>query len=127
MTNSRPDADPKQATVNVDVDPGVAAAVVAWATQVIARVAPAAPLRTHPLLTWLRLRLGVRRCLACGRLGNRSLQPAHPLLSPATARTWRCNDRDGCRRHRTRQERGRSPRRPRRLTRSAGWFRGMLR
>jgi hypothetical protein len=37
MTNSAPDADPAQTTVYVDVDPKVAAAVVAWATQVVAR------------------------------------------------------------------------------------------
>jgi hypothetical protein len=65
---------------------------------------PAAPLPTHPLLTWLRQRLGVRRCLACGRLGTRSLQPAHPMVSPARARTWRCTDRVGCRRRRTSRE-----------------------
>ncbi len=65
---------------------------------------PAAPLPTHPLLIWLRVRFGVRRCLACGRLGNRSLQPAHPLVSPARARTWRCTDRDGCRQRRTSKE-----------------------
>jgi hypothetical protein len=65
---------------------------------------PAVPLRAHPLLTWLRLRFGLRRCLVCGRLGNRSLQPAHPLVSPARARTWRCTDRDGCRQRRARQE-----------------------
>ena len=63
-------------------------------------VVPAAPPPTHPLLTWLRLRLGVRRCLACGRLGNRSLQPAHALVSPARARTWRCTDRLACRQRR---------------------------
>src|SRR6266545_6937221 len=74
-------------------------------TAVLARsVVPAAPLSAHPLLTWLRLRLGVRRCLACGRPGNRSLQPAHPLVSPARARTWRCTDRVGCRRRRIRRE-----------------------
>jgi hypothetical protein len=43
---------------------------------------PAAPLSAHPLLTWLRLRVGLRRCLACGQLGNRSLQPAHPWCRP---------------------------------------------
>ncbi len=37
MTNSAPDADPAQTTVYVDVDPKVAAAVAAWATQVVAR------------------------------------------------------------------------------------------
>ncbi len=63
-------------------------------------VVPAAPLPTHPLATWLRLRLGMRHCLACGRLGNRSLQPAHPLLLPARARTWRCTDRLACRQRR---------------------------
>jgi len=66
--------------------------------------APAVPLSAHPLATWLRLRVGVRRCLACGHLGNRSLQPAHPLVSPAKARTWRCIDRVGCRRRRIRRE-----------------------
>lgn len=65
---------------------------------------PAAPLPTHPLLTWLRLRFGLRRCLACGRLGNRILQPTHPLVSPVRARTWRCVDRDGCRQRRTSRE-----------------------
>jgi hypothetical protein len=63
-------------------------------------VVPAAPLSTHPLLTWLRLRFGIRRCLACGQGGNRSLQPAHPLVSPAWARTWQCIDRIGCRQRR---------------------------
>jgi len=72
---------------------------------VLARaVVPAAPLPAHPLLTWLRLRLGVRRCLACGRLGQGSLEPASPLVSPARARTWRCTDRLGCRRRRTSRE-----------------------
>jgi hypothetical protein len=61
----------------------------------------AVPLPAHPLLVWLRLHFGLRRCLACGRLGNRSLEPAHPLISPAWARTWRCGDRDGCRQRRT--------------------------
>jgi hypothetical protein len=61
---------------------------------------PAAPLTTHPLLMWLWLRFGLRRCLACGRMGNRSLQPAHPLLSAARARTWRCVDQLACRRRR---------------------------
>lgn len=65
---------------------------------------PAAPLPTHPLLTWARLRFRVRRCLACGRLGNRSLQPAHPLVSPARARTWSCADRLACRQRRVRRE-----------------------
>jgi hypothetical protein len=65
---------------------------------------PAVPLPAHPLLVWLRRRVGVRRCLACGRLGNRSLAPAHPLVSPAWARTWRCSDREGCRQRRTRRE-----------------------
>jgi hypothetical protein len=65
---------------------------------------PAAPLPTHPLLTWARLRFGVRRCLACGRLGNRSFQPAHALLSPARARSWRCVDRLACRQRRLRRE-----------------------
>ena len=74
-------------------------------TAVLARsLVPAAPLSAHPLLTWLRLRLGVRRCLACGRLGQGSLEPASPLVSPARARTWRCTDRLGCRRRRTSRE-----------------------
>jgi hypothetical protein len=64
----------------------------------------AAPLAAYPRWTWLRLRFGVRRCLACGRLGNHGLQPAHPLVSPARARTWRCTDRDVCRQRRARQE-----------------------
>ncbi len=64
----------------------------------------AAPLPAHPLLTWARLRFGVRRCLACGRLANRSLQPTHPLVSLARARTWRCADRDCCRQRRTSRE-----------------------
>ncbi len=67
-------------------------------------VVPAAPLSAHPLMTWLRLRFGVRRCFACGHLGNRTLQPAHRLVSPARARTWRCTDRVGCRRRRTSRE-----------------------
>jgi hypothetical protein len=61
-------------------------------------------LPVHPLLTWLRLRFGIRRCLACGRLGQGNLRPAHPLVSPARARTWWCTDRLGCRRRRTRRE-----------------------
>jgi hypothetical protein len=61
-------------------------------------------LSAHPLGTWLRLRFGMHRCLACGRLGNRSLQPAHPMVSPARARTWWCTDRIGCRRRRTSRE-----------------------
>jgi hypothetical protein len=65
---------------------------------------PAAPPPVHPLLTWLRLRFGVRRCLACGRLGNSILQPAHPLVSPARARTWTCIDRHVCRQRRMRRE-----------------------
>jgi hypothetical protein len=65
---------------------------------------PAAPPPTQPLATWVRLRLGVRRCLACGRLGNRTLQPAHPLVSPAKARTWRCVDHLACRQRRLRHE-----------------------
>jgi hypothetical protein len=65
---------------------------------------PTAPLPAHPLLTWLRLRFGVRRCLACGRLGNGTLQPAHPLVSPARARTWTCVDRLVCRQRRVRRE-----------------------
>jgi hypothetical protein len=65
---------------------------------------PAALLSAHPLATWVRLRFGVRRCLACGRLGNRGLQPAHPLVSAVRARTWWCIDRDGCRQRRTNPE-----------------------
>jgi len=61
-------------------------------------------LSVFPLGTWLRLRFGVRRCLACGRVGNRSLQPANPLVSPARAQTWRCTDRLGCRGRRTSRE-----------------------
>ncbi len=62
---------------------------------------PAAPLSAHPLGTWLRLRFGLRRCLACGRLGGYgSLQPASPLVPPAWARTWRCGDQLACRRRR---------------------------
>jgi hypothetical protein len=64
----------------------------------------AVPLPAQPLLVWLRLHLGVRRCLACGRLGHSSLEPAHPLVSPAWARTWRCSDREGCRQRRTSRE-----------------------
>ena len=66
--------------------------------------APAVPPSAYPLMTWLRLRFGVRRCLACGHLGNRTLQPAHRLVSPARARTWRCTDRVGCRRRRSSRE-----------------------
>jgi hypothetical protein len=65
---------------------------------------PAAPLSTHPLAMWLRLRFGLRRCLACGQLGNGSLQPAHPLVLPARARTWRCVDRPACQERRLRRE-----------------------
>jgi len=62
---------------------------------------PAAPLSAHPLLVWLRLRFGLRRCLACGRLGcYGSLQPASLLVPPAKARTWRCGDQLACRRRR---------------------------
>jgi hypothetical protein len=67
-------------------------------------VVPAVPPSTHPLLTWLQLRFGLRRCLACGHLGNRSLQSAHPLVSPARARTWRCTDRPTCRKRRQRRD-----------------------
>ena len=66
--------------------------------------APAALLFAHPLLTWLRLRFGIRRCLACGWLGQGSLEPASPLVPPARARTWRCADRLACRRRRIRRE-----------------------
>src|SRR6266536_6687723 len=66
--------------------PGVLAAPVRMGV-LAGGCVPAAPLPAHPLLTWLRLRLGVRRCLACGQLGNRSLQPAHPLVSPPRAQT----------------------------------------
>ncbi len=51
----------------------------------------------YPLATRLRLRFGVRRCLACGRLGQGSLQPASLLVPPQLARTWRCVDRLACR------------------------------
>jgi hypothetical protein len=70
-------------------------------------VVPVAPLPTHPLLTWLRLRWGVRRCLVCGQLGQRRLQPASLLVPPQRARTWRCVDRLACR---TRVLRRRNPR-----------------
>jgi hypothetical protein len=65
---------------------------------------PALPLSAYPLATWLRLRFGIRRCLACGQLGNRSLQPAHPLVPPAVARTWVCVDRLVCRHRRQRRQ-----------------------
>jgi len=66
---------------------------------------PAAPLSAHPLLVWLRLRFGLRRCLACGRLGGYgSLQPASPLVPPAWARTWRCRDQLGCCQRRIQRE-----------------------
>jgi hypothetical protein len=64
---------------------------------------PAAPLSTHPLLIWLRLRFGIRRCLACGRLGQGSLQPASLLVPPQLARTWWCVDRQACRARRLRR------------------------
>jgi hypothetical protein len=83
--------------------PGVRAAPVRMGV-LAGGVVPAAPLPAHPLLIWLRLRLGVRRCLACGRLGQGGLAPASPLISPASARTWRCTDWVGCRRRRSRRE-----------------------
>ena len=83
--------------------PGVLAAPVRMGV-LAGGVVPAAPLSAHPLLTRLRLRFGVHRCLACGRLGQGGLEPASPLVAPAAARTWRCNDRVGCRRRRTRRE-----------------------
>jgi hypothetical protein len=61
-------------------------------------------LSVYPLGTWLRLRFGVRRCLACGRLGQGSLQPANLLVPPHVARTWRCVDLHTCRRRRTSRE-----------------------
>jgi hypothetical protein len=151
-------ASSDQAMASVDVDPKVAAAFAAWATELAIQVTrtrgeqvpgwagtvvellddwsqqlgpggrtagqagtartpgvlqapvrlgvlaggvmPAAPPSVNPLLTWLRLRVGLRRCLACGHLGNRNLQPAHPLVPPARARTWACVDRLSCRRQR---------------------------
>ena len=60
-------------------------------------VVPAVPPPAHSLLTWLRLRFGVRRCLACGRIGRGSLEPASLLVPPQVARTWRCVDRLACR------------------------------
>jgi len=65
---------------------------------------PAVPLSAYPLGTWVRLRFWLRRCLACGRLGQGSLEPASPLVSLARVRTWRCADRLGCRRRRLRRE-----------------------
>jgi hypothetical protein len=47
--------------------------------------------------TRLRLFIGVHRCLACGRIGQGSLQPANLLVPPQLARTWRCIDRLACR------------------------------
>lgn len=57
----------------------------------------AAPPSANSLGIWLRLRFGVRRCLACGRLGQGSLQPAGLLVAPQLARTWWCVDRLACR------------------------------
>jgi hypothetical protein len=54
-------------------------------------------LSAHSLGTWLRLRFGVRRCLACGRIGRSSLEPASLLVPLQLARTWRCVDRPACR------------------------------
>jgi hypothetical protein len=53
-------------------------------------------LPVYPLHTRLRLRFGVHRCLACGRIGQGSLQPASLLVPPQVARTWRCADRLAC-------------------------------
>ncbi len=64
---------------------------------VASAVVPAAPPPTRPLLTWARLRFGLRRCLACGRIGRGSLEPAGLLVPPQVARTWRCVDRLTCR------------------------------
>jgi len=61
--------------------------------QVCAVDAPVARLSVHPLSTWLRLRFGLRRCLACGLLGWGGLQPASPLVPAQLARTCRCVDR----------------------------------
>jgi hypothetical protein len=60
-------------------------------------VVPAAPPPTRPLLGWARLCFGVRRCLACGRIGRGSLEPAGLMVPPRVARTWRCVDRLACR------------------------------
>jgi hypothetical protein len=60
-------------------------------------VVPAVPPSTHPLPTWARLRFGLRRCLACGRIGRGSLEPASLRVPPQVARTWRCVDRLACR------------------------------
>jgi len=65
--------------------------------------APVARLSAHPLSTWLRLRFGLRHCLACGLLGWGGLQPASPLVPPQLARTWRCVDRLNCRTNRLRR------------------------
>jgi hypothetical protein len=73
-----------------------------------ARLPNTAPrLSAYPLGTWLRLRFGVHRCLACGRLGQDSLQPASLLVAPEVARTWRCVDRTACRLRRLRRSRSR--------------------
>jgi len=64
---------------------------------VASAVVPAVLPPTYPLLTWPGLRLGVRRCLACGRIGRGSLDPASLLVPPQFARTWRCVDRPACR------------------------------
>ena len=42
-------------------------------------------------------RLGLHRCLACGRIGISGFAAASPLLLPHQARTWRCVDRLACR------------------------------
>jgi hypothetical protein len=54
-------------------------------------------LSAYPLSTRLRLRFGIHRCLACGRIGQGSLQPASLLVPPHAARTWWCVDRLVCR------------------------------
>jgi len=42
-------------------------------------------------------RVGLHRCLACGRIGIRGFVAASPLVLPHQARTWRCVDRLACR------------------------------
>lgn len=55
--------------------------------------APVARLSAHSLSAWLRLRFGLRHCLACGLLSWSGLHPASPLVLSQLARTWRCVDR----------------------------------
>ncbi len=52
----------------------------------------------------VRARLGVHRCLACGRWGIRGFVAASPLLRSHEARTWRCADTGRCARRRTARE-----------------------